>query len=444
MIYSQHIRKLLLLAYPVTLAQLGHISVALADTYMAGKLGGMYLAAATLAFSFYFPFLFFGIGISSGPSPLIAKAQGENDRSMIQSLFWQSLHMNIIVGVLLTAFIYLSASRIHWFNSDPVLLEHAIPFLHIIALSVLPTMIFQSFRQYAEGLSSTSPSMFISIFGTVVNVFFNWVFTRGALGFPELGLNGIALGTLISRVVMALMMAAYVLQAPLLNQYLKGAYYMRMQWTIMRHMLKKSFPVGIQLSVESGVFSLGAIFIGWLGTTAIASHQIALNLAATSYMAATGLTAAVSVRVGYEWGAGNVKEIRKAGLTAFGLVSVFMLSVSVLFILFRYELPALFVMETDIINTTAGLLLTAALFQLADGVQVIGIGALRGIGDVVAPTLIAILAYWAIGLPIGYWLTFSCGMGVQGIWYGFTIGLFIAAVLMFVRFMVLSGKMRKN
>ncbi len=439
--YPQHIKKLLLLAYPVTLAQLGHMTVGLADTYMAGKLGGVFLAAASFAFAFYFPFLFFGIGISSGTSPLIAKAHGEKDEKYIRALFWQSLYMNIFTGIVLTALLYFSASYIALFTSNAALLDRAIPFLHLIALSILPAMVFQSFRQYAEGLFSTAPAMYISIIGTFFNVLLNWFFAYGKFGFPEMGLNGIAMGTVLSRIIMALLMGGYVWYASSLNHYFKNFWYDPFKWSVMKVLLRKSFPVGIQLSMESAVFGLGAIFISRLDSvTAIASHHIALNLAATSYMAATGLTAAVSVRVGYEWGAGNLKEIRKAGMVAFAMVSVFMLSISVLFVLFRFELPALFVAEVDIIQTTASLLIIAAVFQLADGVQVIGIGALRGIGDVVAPTIIALLAYWIIGLPVGYWLTFSQGMGVQGIWYGFTIGLFIAALLMFFRFRILSKK----
>ncbi len=439
--YTQHVRKLVLLALPVTVGQLGHIMVGLADTFMAGNLGGTSIASVTLAFSFYFPFLFFGLGISSGPSPLIAKAQGEGNLSLIQSLFWQSLYMNIFTGMVLSACIYLCSSHIDVFNPDMVLVNKAKPFLLIMLLSIMPIMIFQSFRQFAEGLSSTRPAMIISWLGNGLNVFLNWSLAKGDFGFPEWGLDGIAWATVFSRIIMAIMMAVYVLYTPSLNSYLKGQVYCGVRWSVLKLTLKKSLPVGIQFSMESGVFSLGAIFIGWLGATAIASHQIALNLAAVSYMAATGLSAAVAVRVGYEWGAGNVRQIRRAGLTAFIMVSIFMLSVSVLFILLRYQLPGLFVTEQEIINTTATLLLTAALFQLADGVQVIGIGALRGIGDVVAPTVISFAAYWVIGLPVGYWLTFSMDMGVQGIWYGFTIGLFIAAALMFFRFLVLSGRM---
>ena len=439
--YSQHVRKLLVLAYPVTFGQLGHIAVGLLDTFMAGNLGGTCIAAVTLAFSFYFPFLFFGLGISSGPSPLIAKAQGEGNTPLIQSLFWQSLYMNIFTGIVLTGIVYLCSSRIYLFNPDAALVAKATPFLLVIVWSIFPIMIFQSFRQYAEGLLSTQPAMYISLIGNAINVFLNWSLAKGDFGFPEMGLNGIAWATVISRIIMAAMMMAYVLNNSKLNRYFKGQVYIGLRWDVLLMTLKKSLPVGIQYGMESGVFSLGAIFIGWLGATAIASHQIALNLAAVSYMAATGLSAAVSVRVGYEWGANNVVGIRRAGLMAFLMVSIFMLCISVLFVLFRFQLPALFVSEKDIIETTATLLLTAALFQIADGVQVIGIGALRGIGDVVVPTVMSFSAYWIIGLPVGYWLTFSKGMGVQGIWYGFTLGLFIAAVMMFIRFLLLSGRL---
>jgi multidrug resistance protein, MATE family len=441
--YTQHVRKLLVLALPVTVGQLGHMMVGLADTFMAGQLGGTAIASVTLAFSFYFPCLFFGLGISSGPSALIAKAQGEGQGGLIKSLFWQSLYMNIVTAAILSAVIYGCSFHIDLFNPNMVLVKKAQPFLLIMLLSIFPIMLFQSFRQFAEGLSSTRPAMIISWLGNGLNVFLNWSLAMGDFGFPAWGLEGIAWATVIARVVMAGLMIAYVLYTPSLTKYLKGEVYLGVRWSVMKMTLKKSLPVGIQFAMESGVFSLGAIFIGWLGATAIASHQIALNLAAVSYMAATGLSAAVAVRVGYEWGAGNVRQIRRAGLMAFVMVSVFMLSVSVLFILLRYQLPALFVSEQDIIHTTATLLLTAALFQLADGVQVIGIGALRGIGDVMAPTIISFAAYWVIGLPVGYWLTFSKGMGVQGIWYGFTIGLFIAAALMFFRFLLLSGRISR-
>jgi MATE family multidrug resistance protein len=441
--YTEHIKKLVVIALPVTLAQLGHIMVGLSDTFMAGRLGGNEIAAVTLAFSLYFPFLFFCVGLSSGPSPIIAKALGEGNESSIQQVFWNSLYMNLFFGLCVTALLLATSQFLYLFNPNALLVQMALPFHRIMALSILPIMVFQTFRQYAEGMANTAPAMYIGIAGNVLNVFLNYTLATGDLGFPEMGLEGIAWATVISRVLMAVVMAVYVYTNRYLSTYFRSNTYLFINHDVLGMLLKKSLPIGIQFSMESGVFSLGAIMIGWLGTTATASHQIALNLAATTYMAATGLSAAVAVRVGYVWGAGYKHDIKKAGIAAFILVSIFMLLMSALFIIFRFELPALFVQDKAIIEMTAMLLLTAALFQIADGIQVIGIGALRGIGDVVSPTIISIMAYWVIGIPFGYYLTFHEQYGVQGIWYGFTLGLFVAAILLVGRFLYLSEKMSR-
>jgi MATE family multidrug resistance protein len=206
-------------------------------------------------------------------------------------------------------------------------------------------------------------------------------------------------------------------------------------------MLKIGIPTGMQFIFEVGAFSFAAIMIGWSGATALAAHQIALSLAAVSYMMATGISAAATVRVGNQLGRNDIFNLRLAGFTTFAMGAAFMTISCLIFLVGREFLPSLYINEQEVIQLAASLLIIAAFFQISDGIQVVGLGALRGMGDVKIPTLITLIAYWVLGLPIGYLLSIPLDLGPQGIWYGLLIGLSTAAVMLFTRFNYISKKL---
>jgi len=300
--------------------------------------------------------------------------------------------------------------------------------------SLVPLMIFQTFRQYAEGLSDTFSPMIVSVFANLLNVLFNYMLIYGKLGAPALGLNGAGIATLMARVLMFLIMIWWI------KRKLDG-FQWKYQWSGIKELLRIGLPSGLQYVFEVGAFATAAIMVGWISAEALAAHNIALNLAAISYMAATGLAAASTIRIGNQMGLKDKQNLRIAGFTSFALVAVFMAICGLLFISLRKVLPALYIEDQVVQMTAASLLIIAAAFQISDGLQAVGLGVLRGLTDVRVPTIVTFIAYWIIAIPVGYWFAFNEGHGVQGVWYGLSIGLTISGVLHIWRFNRLSNRL---
>jgi MATE family multidrug resistance protein len=424
----------------VVLSQLGQVSVGVADSMMVGRIGAVELAAASLGNSIFFVLLMFGMGISMGITPLVSIAEGKGKMKRISSLFQHGLWINIFTAILLIGIIMVLAQGLQFLNQPEEVVQITIPYLLIITASMFPFMIFQTFKQFAEGLSQTKQAMYVTIFCNLVNVFLNWVLIYGNLGAPELGLNGAGIATLISRVLMPIMMGWYVIRSKRYRLFNLQFGIKKLRFFMINRILKIGVPTGFQYIFEVSAFSAAAIMMGWIGVNALAGHQIAINLASISYMMAAGLSTAGMIRVSNQIGKGNQKSMREAGMVVFGMVFVFMFTSAVLFVVFRYTLPTFYIDNTEVIQISASLLVIAGLFQLSDGVQVVGLGVLRGMEDVKFPTIITLIAYWVLGLPLGYYLAFELEMGAQGIWYGLLIGLSITAVVLFFRFNALSKK----
>jgi MATE family multidrug resistance protein len=314
----------------------------------------------------------------------------------------------------------------------------AIPYLSIIAISIIPTMIFQTYRQFAEGLQRTRVAMIIVVGSNLLNIVLNYILIFGKYGFPEMGLNGAGWATLISRVVMAFSMMLYVYYGKKYQAYKAGFSIGNYSRSLINKMLHIGLPAGSQFIFEAGAFGLSAIMMGWLGTTALAAHQIAINLATISYMTTSGLGAAATIRVGNFWGQRDTNNLRASAFTMIGMAIIIMTAWALLFIFGRYFLPSLYIEDQPVIDLTASLLIIAAFFQLSDGIQVVTAGALRGLQDVKIPSLLIFVAYWIIALPLGYWLAFPLKMGANGIWIGLFLGLTLTATAMVVRFNKLS------
>ena len=434
----------MMIAWPVTLSQLGHISVGVADSMMLGKLGSIELAASTIGLSVFIPFMMLGIGVSYGLSPLIAKADGENNARKISSILKHGFILNVGFGAILSVILWYGAYLLRFLNQPEEIVDFTIVYFQWMAASMFPLMLYQSLKQFAEGLGITRPAMFISISGNLLNIFLNYVFIFGKLGMPAMGVEGAAMTTFVSRIYMSIAFLLYIRWNHQFSYYISLLKDIVFQWKKVLTLSKISFPIGTQLSFEAGAFGFAALMAGWLGTKEIAAHQIALNLASITYMAATGLAAAATVRVGYSSGKKMPELVHLSGKTALWMVFAFMLCNAVLFMTFRSWMPGLYISNEEIIAMASSLLLITAFFQLSDGLQCVSLGILRGLGDVKLPTFIALIAYWVIGLPAGYFLAFEKGLGVVGIWYGFLIGLSIAAVLLIYRFKLKINRMLKE
>lgn len=285
------------------------------------------------------------------------------------------------------------------------------------------------------------PAMIITIAANIINALANWMFIHGNLGMPALGLDGAGIATLSSRTFMALLLMAYVMKAKHFKQYDVTFHFKGINVPVIKKILALGLPSGIQYFFEVGAFSFAVIMVGWLGTKQLAAHQIAINLASVSFMAVLGISSAGAIRVGNAVGKQDVREVRRAGFTALIMGPSIMGAAGVLFIIFRNIFPSFYVDDREVISIASTLLIIAAMFQLSDGTQAVGIGVLRGLTDVKGPTIITFVAYWIIGLPIGYLFGFYGGMGVEGIWIGLSIGLTASAIMLTLRFNTKSKRL---
>lgn len=438
--YTQHIRPNFLLAYPVMLSMLGQVMTGVADSVMVGWTGAVPLAASSFANIFFSIPLFFGVGVSYAITPLIAQANGANQAHKIIDILKNGSLINLLTGLSLTALIFSIEPFMHFMGQPEEVVTLAIPYLSIVAVSIIPTMIFQTYRQFAEGMQSTRVAMVIVIGSNLINILLNYLLIFGKFGFPGLGLNGAGWATLISRTIMGLSMMMYVFYGQKFQAYQAGFAVGNYSRKLINKMLHIGIPAGSQFIFEAGAFGFSAIMMGWLGTTALAAHQIAINLATISYMTTSGLGAAATIRVGNFLGQHDQQNMRASAFMMIAMAIAIMMAWALLFIFGRYLLPSLYIDDASVIQLTSSLMIIAAFFQLSDGIQVVTAGALRGLQDVKIPSLLIFVAYWVIALPLGYVLAFPLGMQANGIWIGLFIGLTLTASAMVARFHRLSKR----
>lgn len=438
--YRAEARTSFLLAYPVMISMLGQVMTGVADSIMIGWTGAVPLAASSLANSFFTVLLFFGVGVSYAITPLVAEASGAgNDRSIIDALR-HGMIINLTTGALLVAIVLAGQQALGHIGQPDDVVNLAIPYLRIITYSIIPTMVFQTFRQFAEGLHRTRMAMVIMIVCNLLNVLLNYLLIYGIWIFPEMGLNGAGWATFIARVVMAVWMAAYVYYGRRFAAYREGFRLGAYSGGLINRMLHIGIPAGAQFIFEAAAFGFSAIMMGWLGANTLAAHQIAINLATVSYMTTSGLGAAATIRIGTFLGQRDGIALRRSGVTLIGLGIAIMLLWAIAFIFGRNLLPGFYIQDMAVLEIAAPLMVIAGFFQLSDGVQVVCAGALRGLQDVKIPSLLIFIAYWILALPIGYVLAFPFGYGAIGIWMGLLLGLTLTALAMVWRFNHLSRR----
>lgn len=448
--YTKEFKYNTKLATPVILGMLGHQVVALVDNIMVGQLGSAELAAVSLGNSFMFVAMSLGVGFSTAITPLVAEADGEGNRERGKSSFKHGLFLCIVLGLALFASVMLAKPLMYVMKQPPEVVDLAMPYLTLVAASLVPLIIFQGFKQFSDGLSMTRFPMYATIVANLVNVLLNYMFIFGKFGAPELGVVGAAIGTLVSRVVMV----GYLWY--LLSRKEKSRYFVTniKIFTLSKAMLKKllnlGFPSAMQMFFEVGIFTSAVWLSGILGKNPQAANQIALNLASMTFMVAMGFSVAAMIRVGNQKGLRNFRELRRVALSIGLLTSILALVFALFFILFNGELPKIFLdynSVTDfadnheVVAIAAQLLIIAAIFQFTDALQVVALGALRGMQDVKIPTVITFVAYWIIGFPISYYLSMETSLESMGIWIGLLAGLSASGIMLFIRFNYLSKKL---
>jgi len=430
-----HIRDNLHLSFPIMISQLGHITVGVVDSLMIGNISVTQLAAVSLSSSIFGFILLFCIGLSYGITPLISSKK--SDESYISNIFYNGMYLNLFFTIVLVLITVYLKFFLKYFIQDQEVLSFTYRYLDIICISLIPLMLFQTFKQFIEGLGYTKPPMYISIFSNIINIVLNAILIFGLFGFPKLEIIGAAYATLISRVLMFLFILVYCLNSKKFNSII-----LALNTSINYHSLRSIFGIGftsgLQYIFEVGAFSVATIIIGSMGAIQLASHQIALNLASISYMVASGIGSASMISLGHYYGIGDKTEIRKSGYSNFILVFILMCFSAFIFIYFRDVLPTFYVDDFEVISLASSLLIIAGLFQLSDGLQAVGLGVLRGIRDTKIPTILTFISYWIISIPLSYFLGVTSGHGVFGVWIGLSVGLTIAAVFHVIRFHYLT------
>ncbi|KJJ38429.1 MATE family efflux transporter [Aequorivita vladivostokensis] len=448
--YTKEFKYNTKLATPVILGMLGHQVVALVDNIMVGQLGSAELAAVSLGNSFMFVAMSLGVGFSTAITPLVAEADGAGNRERGKSSFKHGLFLCIVLGLALFAVVMFAKPLMYVMKQPPEVVDLAMPYLTLVAASLVPLIIFQGFKQFSDGLSMTRFPMYATIVANLVNVLLNYMFIFGKFGAPELGVVGAAIGTLASRVVMV----GYLWY--LLSRKEKSRYFVTniKIFTLSKAMLKKllnlGFPSAMQMFFEVGIFTSAVWLSGILGKNPQAANQIALNLASMTFMVAMGFSVAAMIRVGNQKGLRNFRELRRVAISIGLLTSILALVFAVFFILFNESLPKIFLDydsvadfadNVEVVTIAAQLLIIAAIFQFTDALQVVALGALRGMQDVKIPTVITFIAYWIIGFPISYYLSMETSLESMGIWIGLLAGLSASGIMLFIRFNYLSKKL---
>lgn len=451
--YTKEFTTNLQLAYPVILGMLGHTLIGIVDNIMVGKLGATELAAVSLGNSMIFIAMSIGIGFSTAITPIVAEAEAEKDEHKIRSTFHHGLLLCIILGVFLFGLVVLAKPIMELLHQPEEVINLAKPYLDWVAFSLVPLIIYQGYKQFADGLSMTKYSMYAIIMANIVHVAFNYWLIYGIWIFPKMGILGAGLGTVISRIAMVVFMHFILINHKKLRPYFKNFSFSEIKKPVIKKIVNLGFPSAMQMLFEVVLFTAAIWLCGNIGKTSQAANQIALSLASMTFMFAMGLSVVSMIRISQQKGLHNYKQLIVVARSIFLLAILIEIIFAIMFVALHATLPYLFLnMENthqlldnkEVIEIASKLLLVAAVFQISDGLQVVVLGALRGLQDVKIPMYITFVAYWVIGFPISYYLGEHTSLKAEGVWIGLLAGLTAAALFLYIRFHYLTKKMVKD
>ena len=447
--YTREFKYNIKLAYPVMIGMLGHTFVQFVDNVMVGQLGTAELAAISLGNSFVFIGMSIGIGFSQAITPLIAEADGAKKDKDISGIFEHSFLICIILGLVLFLLVFLNRNLLYSMNQPVEVVELASPYLFWVSFSLISIVTFQSFRQFADGLSFTRAAMYSTLVGNTINVILNFVLIFGFWIFPKLGVEGAAIGTLISRLCMLTFIIFYLKLHKKLSKYIKRFFPTKVEIERVKKILYLGLPSALHSFFEVAFFISAVWMSGFIGKNSQAANQIALNLSSMTYMVALGVGVAAMIRVGNQRGMMNFRKLREVAISTLLLIIIIDFFFCLIFLIFNDLLPLLYLDPSDpsnlndvneVLTIASKLLIVAGVFQLFDGIQAVVLGALRGMQDVNKPAIIIFFSYGILGFPISYFLGFHTSLAIVGIWIGLLSGLFFSSLFLFLRFNYLSKK----
>lgn len=436
--YRQLIRKevssLMNIGFPVIIAQLLQMSMSFVDTIMAGRLSPEDLAAVAVGTSILIPFVVFCLGSMMGVTPIVAQNVGGRKLSVIGKNARQVLWLSQILAI--PSFFLLRNLDILfvWIGVTEDVIPIASGYLKAISWGIFPLYAYGSLRNFNEGLSVTRPAMFVALLGTLVNIPANYVLMFGKLGFPQLGAVGTGYASSIVYAVMFIAMFAFTYSYKPYKRFDILSKFRFPERKYLSELLRIGVPIGISSTMEVSMFAAVSLMISTLSAVAVAGHQVAINFAAMMFMIPFGLSVAITARVGNSIGKKRPGEARFRGYVGVGVCSFVMVFTAIFIFLFPDTIASIYTNEEAVKSVAVELLFFAAVFQLSDGLQVAGFGALRGLKDTKVPMFVNLFAYWVIGISVAYYLGFVSGYGAPGLWIGLITGLTVAGILHNLRF----------
>ena len=435
------------------LGMLGHTFVSFVDNIMVGQLGTAELAAVSLGNSFMFIAMSIGIGFSTAITPLIAEADASNNFKQAKSTYKHGLFLCTTLGILLFLLVFFSKPLMYLMQQPEEVVVLAIPYLNLVAFSLIPLVIFEAIKQFTDGMSMTKYPMYATLIANIVNVVLNYILIFGKFGFPEMGMVGAAYGTLVSRIIMVIYLWTLLRYKERSRKIVRNIKLFTLDFSMIKKIVNIGSLSAMQMFFEVAIFTAAIWLSGLLGKNSQAANQIALNLSSMTFMVAMGLSVASMIRVGNQKGLQNYKELRRIAFSIFLLGILLAVFFALLFFIFHKSLPNIYVDLNDttnykdnmeVLSIASNLLLAAAFFQISDSIQVVVLGALRGLQDVKIPTILTFISYWVVGFPVSYFLGKEEMYGSFGIWLGLLAGLTTASVLLFIRFNSLTLKLIKE
>ena len=427
---SVELRRLAVLAAPIIVTQVGTMMMGVVDTIMVGGIGKDALAAAALGNVWTMGTLVVGMGVALGIDPLLTQAHGAGDGRAVGLIVQRGLVVAALATVPTVMLWFWTEQALLLAGQAPVLARMAQDYVLAQLPSAPGFLGFMVLRSYLQGRSIVAPALWITVIANFVNAGINWLLIHGELGFPRLGLVGAGVATGLTRTLMLVSLAALIWRMGLhrgaWQPWSRAALDPRGLWTI----VTLGLPVGVQLGLEMWAFQAATLLAGWIGEAALAANTVAINLASLSFMVPLGISMATVTRVGNLLGAGLPRAAQRAAWVAFGMGGAVMGVSAITFIVLRDVLPYIYTDDPEVVVLVAALLPIAGAFQLFDGLQVVGGGVLRGMGRTRPAALFNLLGYYVLGLPVAWYLAFETDVGVAGIWWGLTLGLFVVAALL--------------
>lgn len=452
-VYFKEFSKNIRLAYPVILGMVGHTLISIVDNIMVGKLGATELAAVSLGNSFVFVAMSVGIGFSTAITPIVAQNDARKDKEGVRNAFHHGLILCSAIGISLFLLVYLCKPVMRYMGQPEEVVALASPFVDLVAFSLIGVLIFQGYKQFADGMSKTKYSMYAIIVANIVHFIINFFLIYGIWIFPKWGILGAAVGTLTSRVIMILMMHYMLKKDRDLGQYFLGFNIKNLQKSLIKKIVNIGLPSSLIMFFEVVLFTSAIWLTGSIGKNSQAANQIALSLASMTFMFASGFSVAAMIRVGNQKGLENFSYLKTVARSIFLLALFLEIAFAIIFISLHKILPHLFlemnnpekiIENTEVIGIASKLLIVAALFQISDGIQAVVLGALRGLQDVRIPAIITFVSYWIIGFPVCVYLGFYTELKAVGVWMGLLVALSVASLLLLIRFEKITDKLIKK